>query len=76
MLEKESVLQWMIDLGERLRSGDEFQLRQILPVILAYMPDFVRNQLNARRVAFIGTVKNSFLILKYRRNDLECHLVA
>lgn len=58
MLEKESVLQWMIDLGEKLRSGDEFQLRQLLPVILAYMPDFVRNQLNARRIAFIGKVTN------------------
>ena len=27
MLEKEQVLQWIIELGEKLKSGDEYQLR-------------------------------------------------
>ena len=53
MLEKESIIIWIIEHGEKLKSGDEFQLRQLLPIILYYMNDIVRNQLNARRAAYI-----------------------
>ena len=53
MLEKEQVLLWIIEHGEKLKAGDEYQLRQLLPIILYYMNDIVRNQLNARRVAYI-----------------------
>ena len=54
MLDKENVLVWIIEHGEKLKSGDEYQLRQLLPIILYYMHDIVRNQLNARRAAYIA----------------------
>ena len=53
MLDKEEIISWILKHGEKLRSGDEFQLRQLLPIFMFYLNDIVRNNLNSRRLAYI-----------------------
>ena len=53
MLDKEEIISWILKNGERLRSGDEFQLRHLLPLFMFYLDDIVRNNLNSRRLAYI-----------------------
>ena len=53
MLDKEDIIGWILKIGERLRAGDEYQLRQILPFFQVYLSDIMRNNLNSRRLAYI-----------------------
>ena len=53
MLDKDDVIGWILGLGEKLRAGDEFQLRTLLPFFLYYLNDIVRSNYNSRRLAYI-----------------------
>ena len=47
------VISWILKVGERLRAGDEYQLRQLVPLFQVYLSDIMRNNLNSRRLAYI-----------------------
>ena len=53
MLDKEDIISWILKVGERLRAGDEYQLRQLVPLFQVYLSDIMRNNLNSRRLAYI-----------------------
>ncbi|KAI5713129.1 hypothetical protein M8J76_012279 [Diaphorina citri] len=63
LIERQELLQWIIDLLEKLKSfsTDDGILKLILPIALQYLDEFVQSELMSRRLAYLCSKKLSQL---------------
>jgi len=53
LLDRQELLQWILELLDKIRSSEDGILKLLLPLALQYLEEFIQSELLARRLAYL-----------------------
>jgi mediator of RNA polymerase II transcription subunit 12 len=62
LLDRQEFLQWVVETVERCKYPDDPIMRLILPLVLQYLPEFVKSELLSRKLSMQCSKKITYLV--------------